>query len=150
MTVYLSEQNKYADSAAFVAAAYLRAFSAPAPAVLRTEKGKPYFESGPHFSVSHSGGLIACVFHDREIGLDIQKIKSISDKVTRIYLGGTFPTPEAQTEAWTRYESCGKRRGTGVPLSSPPDGCFASARRGDVIITVNTEHDTDGIEIEEI
>lgn len=46
------------------------------PAILRTEKGKPYFAdpalSAIHFSVSHSGRYWACAFERFPIGFDME------------------------------------------------------------------------------
>jgi len=48
-------------------------FSLPAPEILRTENGKPYFEGLPcHFSISHSGNMALIAISDSEIGVDIQ------------------------------------------------------------------------------
>lgn len=38
------------------------------------KNGKPYFDNYPYyFSLSHSGGYVACVLSEEEIGLDIQQ-----------------------------------------------------------------------------
>lgn len=44
-------------------------------AVVRTEKGKPYFPYSPHihFSISHSGEYWSCAIADQTIGYDLQE-----------------------------------------------------------------------------
>lgn len=46
-------------------------FSAPL-AVTVGEHGKPHID-GLHFSISHSGDMVACAVSDRPVGLDIQQ-----------------------------------------------------------------------------
>ena len=41
--------------------------------IKKGDNGKPYFESGPYFNVSHSGKYVMMVISDREIGLDIEE-----------------------------------------------------------------------------
>ena len=55
---------------------YCGAMGLPAPSgkIAVSGRGKPYFEErGPHFSISHSGGLWACAFSSSHVGLDIQE-----------------------------------------------------------------------------
>lgn len=46
------------------------------PDFQKTSSGKPFFrgENMPFFNLSHSGNFVGCALHDREIGLDIQKL----------------------------------------------------------------------------
>lgn len=148
MTVYISQKSNFPDSAAFVSAAFSRAFGKPAPEILRTEKGKPYFESGPHFSVSHTGDVIVCVFSEDPVGVDCERVRPIDMRVMRRFLSSDESDPKAQTALWTRYESCGKRRGTGIPLTSPPDGGFATLEKDGLVITVNTAGKAQALELE--
>lgn len=47
------------------------------PDILRERGGKPYFAgSDVHFSVSHSGSIIAIAFSGSRVGIDIQKVTS--------------------------------------------------------------------------
>lgn len=47
------------------------------PAIARREDGKPYFPGHPglHFSLSHSDGLALCACSEREIGVDIERLR---------------------------------------------------------------------------
>lgn len=45
--------------------------------ILRTERGKPYFETGyPHFSISHTQGVWICALSEQNVGLDVQNHRS--------------------------------------------------------------------------
>ena len=43
-------------------------------AVSLTAEGKPYLPDYPdiHFSISHAGGIVCCVFHERPVGIDTE------------------------------------------------------------------------------
>ena len=41
--------------------------------ILYKEKGKPYFENGPYFNISHSGRYVVMAIANQEIGVDIEE-----------------------------------------------------------------------------
>ena len=41
--------------------------------IKRGENGKPYFENGPSFNISHSGKYVMIAISEKEIGLDIEE-----------------------------------------------------------------------------
>ncbi len=49
------------------------------------ENGKPYLDGveSVFFNLSHSGRYAACAIYNREIGIDIQEIKAVSQKLIR-------------------------------------------------------------------
>lgn len=53
---------------------------APESLVILTDKsGKPYVENCPiHFNISHCENMLACAFSEKEIGIDIERIRPIS------------------------------------------------------------------------
>ncbi len=98
------------------------------------EHGKPYLPDHPwlHFSVSHSGGLVAVGVSLDEIGIDIERVRdrarlgavtqrflaqSEADGITRLAPG---QTTEAFHRVWTAKEAYVKALGTGLhtPLHS--------------------------------
>ena len=69
----------YVDKSTFTTEAALKKiFSAyygkPDVSILRTKNGKPYVESGPHFSVTHTQDRLYIAFLDDEIGLDAEHL----------------------------------------------------------------------------
>ncbi len=89
------------------------------------EYGKPYIENAPyHFSISHSGNLIAFISHTSPVGIDVQKINDSVSPALRFF------TPNEKSyvsddhlrfyEVWTKKEAYIKMLGTGLstPLSS--------------------------------
>ena len=44
--------------------------------MLKNEYGKPYFNNGPFFNISHSGKYVLMVVSTSEIGVDIEEIKN--------------------------------------------------------------------------
>ncbi|PKM84196.1 MAG: hypothetical protein CVU86_08505 [Firmicutes bacterium HGW-Firmicutes-11] len=95
--------------------------------IRRDVNGKPYFPQIPQirFSISHSGGFWACVFHEKEIGLDIEdptiRRRTIPlDRLAKRY----FSQEEQQycegkglvafLNVWTRKEAYLKCVGTGI------------------------------------
>ena len=45
------------------------------PELILGPHGKPYLEGGPHFSISHSHGMVAVAIGDRNMGLDMEVIR---------------------------------------------------------------------------
>lgn len=86
-----------------------------------TEKnGKPFAKGlDIHFNISHSGDLVVCAVSDKEIGIDIEKIRSINPRVFEKFAdkkeveyinshkNGLF-------EIWTLKEAYFKCIGTGL------------------------------------
>ncbi|MBR7071576.1 MAG: 4'-phosphopantetheinyl transferase superfamily protein [Clostridia bacterium] len=94
----------------------------------RGENGKPFFENDPqlHFSISHSGTMVAVAFADREIGCDIEKIRDVSmDLAKRFFKEQEYQwllslNGEEQRVCffryWTLKESYLKATGLGLKL----------------------------------
>ena len=81
--------------------------------VKKTEQGKPYVEGSPeiYISISHSGEYAAVLISDVPCGIDIEKIKDISERVSKRYLGSA--TGQEALIRWTERESYGKLEGGG-------------------------------------
>ena len=90
---------------------------------------KPYLASQGNlfFSLSHSGVYSACAFYDKEIGIDIQKVKDVTDAVIKkvatdkeyALLSSLDEKAGAEefTRLWTVKESYLKFLGTGLSVS---------------------------------
>ena len=85
--------------------------------IYSSEKGKPYID-GVFFNISHSADMAVCAFGTSEIGVDIEKIKPISDRLMEKF---ALPSERAKISAakqiirlWTRKEALAKCIGTGL------------------------------------
>lgn len=92
--------------------------------IKKTTEGKPYFVNirNLHFNISHCENMVAVAFCDKEIGVDIEKIRSADLNIAK-----RFFTPQeydyvlnhhyknkAFFEVWTAKEAYLKRVGTGI------------------------------------
>jgi 4'-phosphopantetheinyl transferase len=69
-----------------------------------TESGKPQTQ-GAFFSVSHSGDVVACAVSDREVGLDVEQLRPVPQRLAEAAAGEDF------WQLWTRREAAIKCRG---------------------------------------
>lgn len=78
-----NERVKAASLAAGLLLKYgLCRYGVPSAELQYTEKGKPYLAgSSLHFSLSHSGEYAACAIERKAVGIDIQKIVPVSQRV---------------------------------------------------------------------
>ncbi len=89
-----------------------------------TDRGKPYCKSHPYiyFSLSHSGEFVALAISDKEIGIDIEKLRPAKENlVNRVCSQNeidaiTFSeNPHIKfTEIWTKKEAYLKALGSGI------------------------------------
>lgn len=89
-----------------------------------TSQGKPFCKSHPeiYFSLSHSGDFLALAISDREVGIDIEKLREpkenlvmrvcCKNEIEKIYSNKNPDT--VFTEIWTRKEAYLKALGTGI------------------------------------
>ena len=76
--------------------------------ITESESGKPLTD-GAFFSVSHSGNIVGCVVSDREVGLDMERIRPVPAHLGRALEG--WQTEEEFWQIWTRREAALKCRG---------------------------------------
>ena len=85
-------------------------------------EGKPHWPQGPHFSISHSGGIAACALaSDMSIGLDVERIRPLESRaVARVLtaeeLYSAGESSERLMELWTQKEAVAKAAGAGLRL----------------------------------
>lgn len=92
------------------------------PELIIGPHGKPYLENGPHFSISHSRGMVAVAIGDRNMGLDIEVIRRFHQLVPRRIMSRTeyqwfCRRGELKRDffaLWTLKESYFKYLGTGL------------------------------------
>jgi len=83
------------------------------PDIKKTPYGKPYLDgrSDVHFNISHSNEYAVCAVADVPVGIDIELIRPLSEKLIKRFLNDC-PPDEAIRE-WTKRESFGKLTGEG-------------------------------------
>ena len=92
------------------------------PELIIGPHGKPYLENGPHFSISHSRGMVAVAIGDRNMGLDIEVIRRFHQLVPQRIMSRTeyqwfCRRGELKRDffaLWTLKESYFKYLGTGL------------------------------------
>lgn len=84
------------------------------PAISYTALGKPFFQNHPtiQFNLSHTDRAVLAVLGDSAVGIDIEKIRPVGERLKKRMGMGT--TDEDFLRYWVRLEACGKRDGTGV------------------------------------
>ena len=84
------------------------------PEIALTDKGKPYFPQYPnvHFNISHTGGAVLVGVSDKPIGVDIEKVRPVSERSMRRLADAS--TAEEFFQSWVRREARAKRSGDGV------------------------------------
>jgi 4'-phosphopantetheinyl transferase len=91
-----------------------------------TEAGKPFLanDAAVHFNLSHSGDWVVAAFHDRPVGIDVEKVKPGVVDFARVFLSeteqrGLMNKPISEQteycyEVWTLKESFLKLIGKGL------------------------------------
>ena len=86
---------------------------------------KPFWKEGIHFSIAHSGEVVACALSDQgTIGLDVERIKPIPLKDFQHILNGKDQERLANSnkvfadffKIWTIKEACSKADGRGLGM----------------------------------
>lgn len=91
------------------------------PPVILTERGKPYFPDFPQvqFSLSHTDGAVLAGVSDRAIGVDIERIRPVGERLRRRVAGDAGE--EAFFRLWVRREARAKRSGDGIGAMHRPE-----------------------------
>ena len=93
--------------------------------IKKTDKGKPYIErENLFFNISHTDRLVVCAVADKEIGVDVEKIRKLSDAAIKSILCpseiSVFQTLSQKEKneyvcvSWTLKESLTKLLGSGI------------------------------------
>lgn len=84
------------------------------PELTLSSMGKPRFSEYPevHFNISHTGGAVLVGISDEPVGVDIERIRPVSERAMRRIAG--VASEKAFFQSWVRREACAKRAGTGI------------------------------------
>lgn len=112
--------------------------------IKREALGKPYAESlDIHFNISHNNPYAVCVTHTAPIGIDIQRVDGVRERVLRRVCSTeeqqyvlSSPTGQGErfTRLWCMKESYVKRLGSSIFIR---DGFFCRFENGEPV----TEYD---------
>ena len=124
------------------------------PAILTTERGKPYFpDSDLYFSISHTPGHAFCVLSENNVGIDAEEL----DRNINLKLADKILSPAEKTQFdvaqdprialltfWVLKEAAAKLSGEGLrgypnhtdfslddPRVTQIDGCLVAALEGE-------------------
>ncbi|WP_157782290.1 4'-phosphopantetheinyl transferase family protein [Sulfobacillus thermosulfidooxidans] len=72
----------------------------------RNSYGKPFWREHPdfQFSVSHSGQLVVCATHDKEIGIDVEQVKAVDIDFVTTCLSEREMIGALQKEGYDLYD----------------------------------------------
>ena len=89
------------------------------PEISYTKYGKPEFPDHPEvqFNISHTRGAVLVGIHDQPIGVDIERIRPVSERTMRRL--ADVETEKEFFESWVRRESRGKCGGRGLAAMRP-------------------------------
>lgn len=94
--------------------------------IKENEYGKPFFENGPYFNISHSGEYVVLVIHkNRDVGVDIQQINDNRIKAIEYVLNDKEKSIKDISELyriWSNKESIVKCISTGLKDIIKVDG----------------------------
>ena len=105
------------------------------PALSYNKYGKPGCPEHPdvQFNISHTRGAVLVGIHDRPIGVDIERIRPVSERTMQRLAGAV--TERAFFESWTRRESRGKWGGAGLAAMREEDSPTMLGERFEYIDT---------------
>lgn len=96
--------------------------SAQMPKELVGEHGKPFFEEGPYFSISHAKNRVLLAMADYCVGIDVEEKRGYKEAVARrsfsieelLQLETAEDKDALFTEIWTQKEAMAKYTGLGI------------------------------------
>lgn len=104
------------------------------PEMTLSSMGKPYFPEHPevHFNISHTGGAVLVGTSHEPVGVDIERIRPVSERAMQRIAG--VASEEAFFQSWVRREALAKRAGAGIGTLMGE----ASLRDGERFLFVDT------------
>ncbi|WP_349947761.1 4'-phosphopantetheinyl transferase superfamily protein [Lacrimispora sp. BS-2] len=98
------------------------------PVILQGEHGKPYLKDFPdiHYNISHTDGMVACAIGDRQLGIDVERIRPFRQNILKkVFSDAERHRMEEISEEdrsqyffqiWTLKESYLKATGLGITI----------------------------------
>lgn len=124
MHLYLLKTNAPQSQAAheLLSQVLMEQYKIADPKLIVGPHGKPYLENGPHFNISHTCGAVALAIGEKNMGLDIEAVRSFHQRVPeRIMSRAEYAWFCRRGELkhdffslWTLKESYYKYLGTGL------------------------------------
>lgn len=128
------------------------------PVIVKGEHGKPYLKDFPHinYNISHTDGLVACGIGDRQLGIDVERIRPFRNTILRKVFSDAEKRhmdeiPESERSQyffriWTLKESYLKASGLGitVPLTTisfewkKEASFYQTMLKGDYVLSICT------------
>lgn len=123
------------------------------PPILVTDRGKPYFENGPHFSITHTKRHVFCALSEKPIGIDAEELdreidlrladKILSPNERQRYEKASDPRL-ALLKLWVLKEAEAKRTGKGIQYPNhtdfSPDDPRVTVREGCLLAVIEEEN----------
>ena len=98
----ISSENGHEEGRKLLAELYRQYCGAEMPPVLTTPLGKPYFENGPFFSITHTKNHVFCALSEKLIGIDAEEV----DRDINLCLADRILSPSEKV----RYDACPNKR----------------------------------------
>lgn len=113
------------------------------------EHGKPFFEDGPFFSISHCKEAIAVVVAEEPIGIDIELIRKADDSLIERVMNESEKEQLSAVEGaqkdrlftrlWTQKEAVVKALGTGLQSFEQIQGILDESRKNTLLQVESVE-----------
>ena len=123
------------------------------PPILTSPLGKPYFENGPYFSITHTRNHVFCALSENPIGIDAEELdRKVNLQLAKKILSPTEKLRFAQAEdkrlallkLWVLKEADGKRTGQGIQYPThtdfSPDDPRITVRDGCLLAIIEEEN----------
>ncbi len=124
LLAYLTSKHKTAENEELIYTPPVFDVPASLDKILKNEYGKPYFENGPYFSVSHSKDFVAVAVSDMPVGIDIQfcdRTINTSGVEKRFFTAAERLSTKDFFEIWTAKEAIVKKDGRGAAILKETD-----------------------------
>jgi len=149
----ISSENGHDEARMLLAELYRQHTGSDMPPILTTPLGKPYFENGPYFSITHTKNHIFCVLSERPVGIDAEEV----DRDINLALADKILSPAEKTRydaspdkrlallrLWVLKEADAKRTGKGIQYPNhtdfSPDDPRVTVRDGCLLAIIEEEH----------